>query len=77
MKIKDLENNKIVSVKFLRELLLEFETEDILENWGDYKSGHLDIVYQIYKIRDTQDLSIENVIWHLNSFWGCNFEIIK
>jgi hypothetical protein len=77
MKIIDLEKNKQVTRKYVRDLFLEFETDDILDNWGDFKDGHLDIVSKCDKLKKINTMEIEQVIYELNTFWACEFEIIN
>lgn len=75
MIIIDNETNKKVTKKYLQSLLLEFEIDDILENWNDYKCEFLNIYTQCEKIKKIEKMDIKKIIWHLNTFWGCNFEI--
>lgn len=75
MKIKDNETDKIVSENYLRNLLLEFEIDDILKNWQDYKTEFLSIKSQCNLIKEINKIDIKELIWRLNSLWGTDFEI--
>lgn len=75
MKIKDNETDKIVSEDYLKNLLLEFEIDDILKNWQDYKTEFLDIKAQCNLIKEINKIDIKELIWRLNSLWGTDFEI--
>lgn len=63
------DTNKKVDEKYLRELLFEYETKDLLSNQRDYLSGSLDLEYQFKCIKKSVDGNIEEVIEILNSSW--------
>ena len=72
--IVDLDENKIYSAPYVRELLLNEEIQDIINNKKDYISGCLNIESQCKCIEYAINGDINEIIRRLNDLWGYNIK---
>lgn len=67
---KLLDSQKIVDEKYLRELLFEYEVEDLYNHKEKYINGLLDIGCQLNCVRGAKEYDIEKVIEQLETYWN-------
>ena len=77
MEYRLLDNNKIVDEKYLRELLFEYELEDILENKEDYFSGRYDLQAQFDMLKIAQQGEFDVVLYYLSNNWGVDADVCE
>lgn len=76
MQIRDNEINKIVDENSVKQLLLNYEIQDIIDNFEDYKTGFYDINYKLEFVKKIYLLDIKEIIYRLNTCWLADLEII-
>lgn len=67
---KLLDTQEIVDEKYLRELLFEYEVEDLYNHKEEYINGSLDIGWQLNCVRGAKEYGIEKVIEQLETYWN-------
>lgn len=67
---KLLDTQEIVDEKYLRELLFEYEVEDLYNHKEEYINGRLDIGWQLNCVRGAKEYGIEKVIEQLETYWN-------
>ena len=67
---KLLDSQEIVDEKYLRELLFEYEVEDLYNHKEEYINGRLDIGWQLNCVRGAKEYGIEKVIEQLETYWN-------
>lgn len=77
MKYKILDTCKIVDEEYIRNLLYEYETQDLLDNKEDYFKGSLRIDYQFTCIKKAIIGEIKDVINMLETNWNVPIAEIK
>lgn len=76
-KILDIEKNNIVDEEYLRNLLFDYEVEDILANRNDYIRGYLDIESQKRCLKNALLKDIDYVIDTLGTSWNVPIEKLE
>lgn len=74
---KLLDSQEIVDEKHLRELLFEYEVEDLYNHKEEYINGFLDIGHQLNCVRAAKEHSIEKVIEQLETYWNVPIKEMK
>lgn len=77
MKYKILDNNKIVDEKYLRELLFEYELNDIWDNRRAYFDKIYDLEFQYKMLELAINGEMERVLYFLATNWAVDVEEIK
>lgn len=77
MKYKILDNNKIVDEKYLRELLFEYELNDIWDNRRAYFDGIYDLEFQYKMLELAINGEMERVLYFLATNWAVDVDEVK
>lgn len=77
MKYKVLDTNKIVDEKHLRDLLFEYELDDIYQNMDKYLDGTYSLTYQLNMLKIALYGEMEVVLYHLSTNWQVDVEILE
>ena len=77
MKYRLLDNDKIVDEKHLRELLFEYELEDIFNNMEDYFNERYDLQAQFHMLEIAKHGEIDVVLYHLSNNWGVDADVCE
>lgn len=77
MKYKILDNNKIVDEKYLRELLFEYELNDIWDNRHAYFDGIYNLEFQYKMLELAINGEFDVVLYHLSTNWAVDVDEVK
>lgn len=77
MKYKILDNNKIVDERHLRELLFEYELNDIWDNRVAYFDGVYDLEFQYKMLELAINGEMERVLYFLSTNWAVDVDEVK
>lgn len=77
MKYKILDNNKIVDERHLRELLFEYELNDIWDNRVAYFDGVYDLEFQYKMLELAINGEFDVVLYHLSTNWAVDVDEVK
>lgn len=69
MKYKILDTDKIVDERYLRELLFEYELEDISDNKDDYFEGRYSLKAQFNMLELARFGEFDVVLYYLSTNW--------
>lgn len=71
------DTNKIVDERELRRMLIEEETEDIINNIDDYVDGNFDLGNQLHCIDTAKNGNIEKIIKMLGNNWNIPVKVVN
>lgn len=74
MKYKILDNNKIVDERHLRELLFEYELEDIWCNRRAYFNGIYNLEYEYKMLELAINGEMDRVLYFLSTNWAVDVD---
>lgn len=77
MKYKVLDIDRIVDEKYLRDLLFEYEIDDIYQNMDDYLDGTYSLTSQLNMLKIALYGEMDVVLYHLSSSWQVDVEILE
>ena len=77
MKYKIVDNDKIVDERYLRELLFEYELEDIWDNKDDYFEGRYSLKAQFNMLELARFGEFDVVLYHLSTNWQVDVDEVK
>ena len=77
MKYKILDTNEIVTEQYLRKMLFEYESQDLLDNKEDYLKGFLHLDYQFSCINKAVNGTMKEIIDRLETLWNVPIDEIK
>ncbi len=70
MKYEILDTNEIVTEEYLRKMLFEYETQDLLDNKKDFLDGSLNLDYQFNCIKKAVSGNMKEIIDRLETLWN-------
>lgn len=76
-KILDMKKDNIVNEEYLRNLLFDYEVDDILQNYQDFMEGYLDINAQKRCVKNAFIKDMDYVIDTLGTSWNVPIEILE
>lgn len=70
MKYRILDNNKIVDENYLRDLLFEYELDDVYENINEYNEGQYNLKAQLDMLQLARFGEFNHVLYYLSNNWS-------
>ena len=74
---KILDIDKIVDEKYLRDLLFEYELDDIYQNIDDYLDGTYSLIRQLNMLKIALYGEMDVVLYHLSTSWQVDVDILE
>lgn len=77
MEYKLLDCNELVDEKYLRQLLFEYELEDIYDNRDKYFNKIYSLQEQFHMLEIAQQGEFDVVLYYLSNNWGVDVDVCE